>query len=568
MKNLNYDELKQLEIGATKRLLSYIHSNIDINEILNELDFEHSYFLDDANKLAFNLWLGIDYIWKNDKTFVETLLEDKSFRLTSWERKILTERIDSHVSIFEVISYEDEYINVRDALNNEFFKLWEPNLYELIEEGEFVFSRIGKSLDNYGFIGDINHLPQSVKPMFIESVLMDFNHIREDIKNLTIKEYLKKFTLNIYKIYDDAILNIIDLSEDIDSFLSDEIDEFRTYLESKENRCNIKKHITNLLNISEYCLINQDMTLYDLDQIDMEDLFDQAIEDEFINSKDELNSYIGTLKKYLSFLNKRYSQYNEVYNDILHISENRFFYMSRLGFQDSFQLDRRMVQLIGSKLNNNALSITMDFDKFILYCGGEVLELTDKNKYIKKKNLIEINNILELKTKVHKKSPTQRNFPIIELFYYLGLDLGLLSIEDNQLVLGKRSTNYLRLNDEEKFVLIFQYLWGKDFINKIVRFENVDYFKELLNMLIKEFSCLKKGDDYAMDQNPAILSTHYEYLKYMGLINYNFQVNYNIKVTNLGEKVFKYLAEDRYENKEARVIYLDIYKETKECPVS
>lgn len=117
-------------------------------------------------------------------------------------------------------------------------------------------------------------------------------------------------------------------------------------------------------------------------------------------------------------------------------------------------------------------------------------------------------------------------------------------------------------------MLIFQYLWGKDFINKIVRFENVDYFKELLNMLIKEFSCLKKGDDYAMDQNPAILSTHYEYLKYMGLINYNFQVNYNIKVTNLGEKVFKYLAEDRYENKEARVIYLDIYKETKECPVS
>ena len=88
---------------------------------------------------------------------------------------------------------------------------------------------------------------------------------------MSIEKYLKQHSINVYRIYTQcSIYEVIDMDEDISSILYDELDEFELYLQSHLSRPIIKKHITNLLNIFEYYLMEDELTLFDLDQIDIE----------------------------------------------------------------------------------------------------------------------------------------------------------------------------------------------------------------------------------------------------------------------------------------------------------
>ncbi len=102
--------------------------------------------------------------------------------------------------------------------------------------------------------------------------------------------------MNLYKIYNESILNILEINGDIHSYLFDELEEFEGYLINKESDLKIKKHLSNLVNLFEYNLSERDLTLYNLDELDFEVFFNDAIEDNFISSQGELNSYINTLK--------------------------------------------------------------------------------------------------------------------------------------------------------------------------------------------------------------------------------------------------------------------------------
>ncbi len=61
----------------------------------------------------------------------------------------------------------------------------------------------------------------------------------------------------------------MEMDEDTTSILYDELEEFENYLQPQMPRQIIKRHITNLINLFELYLIDEDMTLYDLDQIDL-----------------------------------------------------------------------------------------------------------------------------------------------------------------------------------------------------------------------------------------------------------------------------------------------------------
>lgn len=571
MKKLNYEELRKLETSATSKLLIYMEENVDRDKVLEKMDFLYPYFQDDSNKVAVDLWLSMDYMPSSGVRYIDSFLLNSGSDLSDYERKILTNRLDSYVSLFEIIDYEGDYIILKDLLQNNIVRLWEPIMPKVISEGEIILGRIGKLVDEYSFIGNMNYLPEMVKSSFIEDVIIDLNLLRKFDSDLTIETYLKQNTLTLYRIYGDCILDAIENNEDVISILYDELDEFELYLQGKNHNVVIGKHISNLIDFFEYYLVDEDLTLYDLDGLDFEVFFNQAIDEGFIASQDSLNSYISTLKKYLLFLSTIYPEYKESYLQLLQISKNRFSYMEGLNYSNThFKMDGHLTSILAISLNESALTLLSDYDRFLLYTVEKPLELTQKNKYIKRKHLMDFNNILEKENIVTKKSPNQDDFPLIHLFYYMSLHLELLTINNSYMTITKKGTQFLRLSDEEKFSLFFTYLWSKEFTKTLVDQNNigsVEMSKKNFVTLIRDF---KENKYYGMTSIAEIYSStsnfffsYYKYMEYLGLMSCKLYPNYEIMITSLGKTVFNYLLAKENEEKHSSIIDLETFRKSK-----
>ena len=570
MEDLNYDKIQEIEMSATKKLFKYISKEIQDKNILEKLEFYYPDFSEYKHKLAFNIWISIDFIGSDGKTFIEKFLREKSSGLTSQEKSILAETNKSKISLFEVIDENEEFVKVLDLLQNKTHVIWEPEIKSMLSIGDFIFGRVGNLLGNMTFVGDINYLPDYIKDMFLEEVLVDFNNLRLELPLLTIGEYQKFYSLNLYKIYTNCVLEALEMDEDITTIVYDEIDEFETYLQIQPHETTIKKHVSNLLDFFEYYLADEDLTLYDLDQIDLEYFFKLAIEDGFIVSQMDLNSYILTFKKYLRFLSNKDSDYKDVYKKILDISKARFELMNQLKLVKSpFVIDKELSSSVSNYLNEDAISFIMDYDKFMLYILDYPLSLTEKNKYIKRKNLLEINKTLESPSYIDKKSPNQKDFPIIDMFYNISLRLGLISISNNTLSVTQKGTNYLRLRDEDKFTLLFQYIWDNNFIARISNVENIKSSEKIKKNLIYLLSSLDEDKNYEIStilskfsKYPEFFFAYYLYLQYLGIIRCSLYPSYEIKVTPLGKVVLKLFEERNHKKSKCPVIHLQSYKKS------
>lgn len=549
MQNLSYKEIQKIEMSATQKLLNFMSKEIQDRNLIEKLEFYYPDFSESKYKLAFNVWLSIDYIDKSGKSFIEKLLEDKSTKLTPEERQILIERNKSSISLYEIQSIDEEYISVFDILKNESYDLWEPELSNVFSIGDYIFARIGDLLGNMTFIGDISYLPPSMRDRFIEEVFIDFNRARLKSPNLTIREYQKKYSMNLYKIYTDCVFEAVELDEDIISILYNEIDEFEAYLQLKDQGSNIKKHLTNLMEFFEFYLADDNLTLYDCDLVDFNLFFQDAIENGFIASQEDLNSYISTFKNLLKFLSYKDESYKETYKEILDISKRRFEFMNELNSTNfPFKIDKGISNAVVEFLNKDSISFLMDYDKFILYVLDKPLELTKKNKYIKRTYLLEINNMLENSIQVSKKTFSQKDFPIIDLFYKFSLSTNLLSIEDNILAITKTGSNYLKLKDEDKYTLFFQYIWSNDFLKANSEMDNINLIDRLKRNIVDILYSLEVNRKYEISQlmkgftgSPKLLFKFYEYLQYLGIIHCTLYPNYELSLTYLGKSLIEYL---------------------------
>jgi hypothetical protein len=571
MYKLTYEQIQNIEGNATKKLLKYINKYTEDANFFNNVDFYYPDFGEQKNIIAFNVWISIDYITKDGKTFIEHFLEEMPKSLTNLEKEVLIERNKSHISLFEIIDFEEEFLYVKDLLQNQTQMLWEPELINVLNSGDFIFARIGKVLDSMSFIGDISYLPRSMKPTFLEEVFLDFNHIRLTSPSLTMKEYLKQHSINLYKIYTDCMYEAIEIDEDITSIVYDELDEFEGYLQLKSSRSMIKKHISNLIDLFEYYLMDEDMTLYDLDQLDFEYFFNEAIIDGFISTQEDLNSYISTLKKYIGFLKNITCDYKEAYEEILNISNNRFNYLSQLKYVElPFKINRKISTGVSCILNEDAISLIMDYDKFILYIIDKPLEVTGKNKYIKRKHLLEINSLFDLEEPLEKKAPNQEDFPLIHMFYKFSLNLGLIVLNGNYLTITKKGSNFLRLKDEEKYSLFFEYIWSSEFIGFISRLKsqmNIDKFKKDFMKLLASF---KEDTNYKINMIlplfssfPDFFFSYYRYLEYLGLIRCSLYPNYNIRLTPFGKIVLTLFEDKNNRDYKCNIINLELFRKSR-----
>ena len=552
MYKLSYEQIQTIQENTTRKLINYINDFIKKDNSLDSIEFYYPDFDDEKTMIAFNVWVSIDYRTHYGKSFIEHMLEEKPHGLTSLEKEILRERNKSYISLFEIQGIRGEFIYVLDLLTMKKHKIWEPALSNILKKSDLIFGRIGRIIEHKGFIGNISFLPPSVKDVFIEKVFIDYNHARFKSPKLTIDKYLKYHSVNIYKVYTECIYDMVETQEDIGSILYDELEEFEYYLSLQLPRIKIKKHINNLINIFEYYLMEEELTLYDLDQFNMEEFLDIIIEDGFVTNQSELNSYISTLKKYLGYLKNKSSLYKESYENILEISQNRFLYLNRIQYMENpFEINKSLSQKVPNMLNEQAFDFIMDYEKFLVYLMNEPLKVTKKRKYIKRTNLLELNGIMENQETIDKKAPNQPDFPLIHLFYIFSLDNDLITIKDNLLVPSKKASQFLRLNDGEKYSLFLQYIWSNKFLsymNNSLDEKSLECIKEnILNLL----NNLEENINYKYSsllpgclEFPEFLLVYYKYLELLGLLKYNYYPKFSISITPFGKMVFRILSED------------------------
>ena len=556
MYRLSYKEIQTIQENTTRKLIQYINDFIKKDNSLDSIEFYYPDFDDEKAMIAFNVWVSIDYRTDYGKTFIEHMLEDRPHGLTHLEKEILRERNKSYVSLFEIEGNKGEYIYVLDILTGDKHKIWEPSLATILKKSDLIFGRVGKIIEYEGFIGNISFLPQSAKNDFLEEVFIDYNRLRFKKPELTMEKYLKQYSVNLYRIYTECIYEVVEMNEDISSILYDELDEFENYLSYHLPRIKIKKHISNLINLFEYYLMDEEMTLYDLDQINMEELISALIEDGFITDQSELVSYIDTIKRYLGYLKNKYPIYKESYEEIFKIYQDIFIYLNKVQYAEKpFNIDRSINYRIASILNEQALNFIMDFEKFILYIINEAVELTKKRKHIKRNTLLELNGIMENEEAIDSKAPNQVDFPMLNFFYVFALDNKLLKLDGDFLVATKKASQYLWLSDEDKYTLFLQYIWDDKFMNDIDPLKeerNMETLrKNLLNLLVSLEENTNQSYLILLPKNLGksnFLLEYYNYLEMIGLLKYNFYPEIGIEITSLGKIVFKALAGDEDDN--------------------
>ena len=571
MNKLTYEQIQTIQEKTTKKLIDYINEFIKKDKSLDSIEFYYPNFDEQKTIIAFNIWVSIDYKTNYDKTFIEHMLEEKSNQLSNLEKQILIERNKSYVSLFEILKIKGEYIYLIDLLTRKKHTIWEPSMSNILKSSDLIFGRIGKVIHHKSFIGNISFLPSSVKDTFIEEVFLDYNYVRLKFAELSIYEYLKQYSVNLYRIYTECIYDVMEMDEDSTSILYDELEEFENYLQTQMPRQMIKKHITNLINIFEFYLIDKDMTLYDLDQIDFKYLLDKTISDGFISTQSELSSYISTFKKYLSYLKSKIPVYKKAYENILEISKNRFLYMDKFKqTHPPFEIDKRLSSRIANILNDKAFEFIMDYEKFILYIMSNPLKLTKKRKYIKRKDLLKINEIMENRKTITKKSPNQDDFPMLHLFYIFSLEYNIVKIKEDSLYITKKGSNFLKINDEEKYSLFIQYIWGNEFLSSISKTLNPNCLESTRKNILSLLSNLQENSFYkyntllpACVNFPEFFSTYYKYLELIGLLKYSYSPHLSIGITPFGKIVFKALTEgDNSIEDNFNVINLEDYKKT------
>lgn len=569
MSKLDYETIQSIQETTIKKLIKYVNEALKKDINLDSIEFYYPDFDESKARLAFNVWISTDYITSSGKSFIEMMLDEKSNQLSNLEKNILIERSKTFVSLFEIEKIDGEYIYVKDLLTGDKHALLEPNISSILKPADLIFGRVGKIIEYKGFIGNISFLPHSMKDEFIEKIFVDYNRARFKDPDLTMDRYLKLYSINIYKIYTESIYDAIDkeLQDGSDSTIDlyDELDNFEMFLETHLSRSEIKVHVTNLINLFEYYMLENDGSLKDLASMDLDQLFNKAIDDGLITSQKEFSSYVSTLKQYFKYLKTINPKYREAYRNILKVSRNRFLYIyNAQNVNNDFNINKTLSYRISDTINDRSFDFIMDYEKFLLYLISNPLMLTKKRKHINRKTLIELNNIMELKEGVTKKTPNQEDFLLLNLFYNFSLANRLVKIVGYKLAITKRGHVFLRLSDEEKLTLFIQYLLSNKILESIVSDSDKNLAIHTRNNLLNLLYTLKEGMDYEYSQldfsSLGPVRYVFSYLKYMeliGLVEFN-RYPPGFTLTHLGKVVFNILQDKNKElDSKGKVIYLN-----------
>lgn len=582
MKKLDYEQIMSVQESATKKLLNYIDTFFQRENNIKTIPFYYPDFDERRTSTAFNVWISLDYITKYGKNFIEHFIEDSPDKLNDLEKEILLERNKSHISLYEIKNIKDDLMYVKDLLCNKHHIVWEPELSKIVDKSELIFGRISKVIIYEKFVGDISFLPDFSKNTFLEKIFLDYESIKDKENNILIEEYLRKYSLNVYKIYTDCIYDVLGFNDENDIQLAEELDEFESFLEKDLTKSTVNKHIKNLIDIYEYYLFDLDYTLYDLDKIDLNGLIKEGIFDDFIPSKTKLNSYIATLKKYIKFLKdeKNEKRYEKSYEEMLTISKKRDEYFKPAKpINMPLYWDKNLDQPIKDNLNKEAIEFLNNYEKYLFYIRNNNVTISKKNKYMENKYLLDLNNLItqDMMAKT-TKNIVQTDLPLIHLFYNFSLCNYILTINKNRIIPYEKESEYIELKKFEKLALFIDYIWNimswekfADLDYKSVeqdyKFNIIDNLSNLTPDMIYNYDDIK----YIYIDTPIFDEKIIYLFENMGLLTFKeasyFKENSvsTISITNLGKAVFNILKENENKNVKniGKIIDLNKWKKSK-----
>lgn len=524
MTKSKYREIRKTEDQLNDRLLDFIIEKNDLNNFIYNLDID---------KPPLDNWIINDYIKLNGTSYIDEFLELYSHSLDSLEIEILQQKSISYISIFEIVKISGNTILIEDKLNRKSYKITDDSIRTILLEGDHILARVAKIRGQYIFIGEVEYIPSSIMDEFYESILIYFNQERINNPNLEIKNFLKRYSLDIYSIYRECLADHMDeVEDDIPPIISD-ITDFQEYaIENFPKDYHI--YMTNLMEIFEYKLADDDLSLVDINKIDLDDFFKEAIDDGFISSKDDFNLYLNSLKAYLKFLSQGNPDFRSSYNQIIEISSNRFKYMLKLKDDNfNYDYDRMLASAISNKLDRKSLGFIWDLDRFLIFAMEFEIELTKKKKKIGKKELLSINKLLNLSEPLTKSRPSQKDSKIINILYHLTLGLGLTRINDCKMLITDKGKNFFKLRDEEKYATAFSFIQKK----------------------YSSYGLADNLTDNLATFDPDLVDD----LLLMNIVDYD--VDFNIGFTSLGRLIFKYLI--NIKGQESKLINFEDYKEKK-----
>lgn len=591
MIKLSYNQVMNIQESATKKLLDYIDRFFQKENEISTINFYYPDFDKRRTRIAFNVWVSLDYKTKYGKNFIDHFLEEESYRLDKYEKVILEERNKSHISIYEIKNIQGDLMHVEDLLLRKEHLVWEPELSKFIDKNELVFGRVANVIVGEKFVGDVNFLPNFLKDEFVGGVFIDFNKTRLNNSKLSIEEYLREYSLHIYEIYTNCIYSIAEDSYESSEF-EYELEEFADYLLNVEclSDSTLKKHMENLMYFYEYYLVDKGITLYDIDEIDIEDFIIDAINDNLISSQAELNSYIATLKKYIKFLQDDNPDYKETYNEILEISRNRFTYFDSKKIEMDIPLiyNESIVKILEDE-NISTFTFIKDYEKFLYYINNHKVELTSVNKFIKRKHIKNINAKLTNSIETNKNT-NQIDIPLIHLFYKFSIDQDILRIYNNTLVESDNMSGYFFLNQNQKIALFINYIWNianwselckkndianLEFKNRLILLSNIERLKENTWYNYSEIKMPSLNTNDIFELNSLTVTPAFDIILYyfscMNLVELkqNSKSIDEILITLLGKKIFKILKHNpNIKNSKdpdpGKVISLDEYRTNKD----
>lgn len=479
MKNLNYDVLMQINSDIYKNLEKYIRAKKIKEELFNKIPLQYPPFLLDEESTAFNMWLMCDYKDEKGKTVIDKYLYD-NFLISSIEKEVLIAKKKSYPSLYEILEIKNEIIVAKNAFTADIVEILEPSAKRILKEGDNFLARVDNVLSYNIFSGEITYAPKSVVPYFIKEVLYDFNYELSKDFSLSFSNYVKTNCLRFYDMFYMNAYEHFNASKEDALSIYEDIEEFQSYIVSKRDSNISEKYISKLFEIYDYYLKPEELSLRDINKVDLIKLFRDAIYDGFIVSSESFLLYLDALTEYVIFKSNQTIDFTHSLQQIRKIRENRFEFINEIHTEDSyFYKDNYLVSKLSELDTTINDDFIKDFDVYLIYLISNPLTLTDKKQNVRKADKL---ILMDYMFGLYEISDYfKSSIDVLDIFKTLGLSLAVLEIKDNKLTASDIVEDYLILTQEEKMQIMLSEIFKIDFIRTCfsIDIKKAEYLKDL-----------------------------------------------------------------------------------------
>ncbi|EOC99382.1 hypothetical protein [Caldisalinibacter kiritimatiensis] len=527
-KNISHEKAMKIQEAVTRKLMNYIYSYISREKFDNNILFSFNGSSEHEKMITFNVWLSLDYIVKKDKNFIELFLEEYKDNLTDNEKRILIERNKTYISLYEVEEIRGNNLILTDIFTEERKTVYQENLAEKNIYDDIIIGRIGNVLGYNKLVGIVHMVSDIDKEYLYNTILYDYGLEKKDNPDIRdLKDYLRRFSNKVYYFVD----NVINKEDEMPlmSIKSEtQIDKFCKHLYEKNlTKKTIDKHIGNLVNFYYYYLPRTKYSLEDITESIIDDFLYTGIFDNYISSKSEISSFITTFKKYSKFLYETGKTTKGEHNKITNISKKKDEYFEELDYLESkfgdtyidnelyyddilgevvdntLKYDTHIKNIIDQYNTEEKNLIIYDFETYINYILTNDVKVTNINKYITRKHVIALNELMKNKQEITTKVVNQDNIPLLHLFYKFGLYYSILIVDNKEINVDEiKLEEYKNLDTSEKIALFIDYIWNKcewyDFDTSGWGKHKEEY--ENRNNYVKVLASLKEGKSYQYSQ--------------------------------------------------------------------